>query len=1015
MLRKLLLTSMVCLFGFATAFAQSGTLTGIVTDSNSGETLPGANVYIPSIQKGDNTDVNGEYTITNIPSGTYTVRVSYVGYQTVNQQVDIASGTQTLNISLDAGINLSEVVVTGYGETSKRNFTGSVSTVTNENIEDVPVASVEQALQGNVAGASITASTGTPGAVQEIRIRGISSINAGVEPLIVIDGVPVVSGSISSSDATSSLGILANINPNDIESVTVLKDAASTAPYGARGSNGVIVINTKDGSSGETTYSVSVQRGYNNRAVDGPQALTAEQWNQLYYDASGNYLELLGYPSDKAAVDQLIGPSGWDGSTYTDWGEVVRNEDAVQQSYNLSARGGNDRTTFFISGSYFNQEGQTIGSELDRISGKFNVTHDVSDKLTITNNFIGSYVKQAGILEGAGYFGSPVLAEYFMLPIDRAYNEDGSANLNLGTSIFNPVYIQNNDISRKLNNRLLNNTTLDLQVSDNFSLSSNFSIDFLLGEEKYYRNPFYGDGADIRGSVDDINNRNFTYVWRNIAEYIWDLNQSSTFNFKLISESQHNYSSYLESYGTGIAAAGLTNASTTAVPEFVGSTTTDWGIQSFTGLVNYSFNDKLFVDASLRYEGNSRFAKDQRWGTFYSLGMGYILSEEEFLQNQDWINFLKVRGSFGKTGNASIGLNNYQTLVGFGAYNDQPNILQEQLGNPALTWEKALSYDLGLEFELFDVLDGSVAGFRKESYDLLFDVPLSRTTGHNSQLQNFGELYNQGIEVTLNADIIQSQDFAWRLGGNFTTLENEVTKLPTDQNGNPITITSSTRYTAYEGYAVNSWYMREWAGVNPENGSPMWYMDDGNGGRTTTSEFTEADFYYQDANAQPTMYGGLNTRVDLFGFYASADLYYAFGHKAYDAWAYYMRSDGAFSPFFGQYASMADYWQEPGDNAENPKPIYAIGNSNSNENSSRFLYDADYLRLKTLNIGYNIPASVLENVGLSSATVYFLGRNLFTHTFAEDMEFDPAVDADGFYDLNASALKSVTFGIKANF
>src|SRR5699024_10125265 len=261
------------------------------------------------------------------------------------------------------------------------------------------------------------------------------------------------------------------------------------------------------------------------------------------------------------------------------------------------------------------------------------------------------------------------------------------------------------------------------------------------------------------------------------------------------------------------------------------------------------------------------------------------------------------------------------------------------------------SYEAGVEFAFIDNrIDGSATVFRKDGRDLLYSVPLSFTSGYASQVQNNGKLYNQGLELELSGHIIQLQNFSWNLGGNFTTLKNEVTDLPTDANGNTIDIKTSTRYRAVEGYEVNAWNMREWAGVDPENGDPLWYMDDGTGGRTTTNNYNEADRYYQGGNSSPTKFGGLNTRLDVYGFYLSANMYYAFGHKIYDSWANYMRSDGAYSHSFGQYARQADFWTTDNKDAENPKPVFG-GNKNSNQTSSRYLYDGDYLRLKTLNIG----------------------------------------------------------------
>lgn len=981
--------------------AQTGTLSGVVTDSETGETLIGATVMLPELEIGSATDLDGHYQMNNVPTGTHQVRFSYVGYRTVNTTVTITAGNNTLNMemALDAA-GLDEVIVTGVRTIDRQAFTGSAATVRTDRIENVPVSSVDQALQGASPGLAISAASGTPGAEQDIRIRGISSVNAGVSPLFVIDGVPVISGSNTQSTSSSSLGVLSTLNTADIESITVLKDAVSTAPYGARGSNGVIVITTKSGAQGRTQYSASAQMGFNNRAVPGEQTLTAEQYNNI--------------------VEQMIGQPLTDGTVSEDWGDVIRNDDAVQQEYSLSARGGNETTSFYISGTLFGQEGPVIGSDLDRYSGTVNVSHRFDDRVSIDNSLQGSFVEQNGILEGAGYFGSPILAEYFMLPTDPAFNEDGTPNLdNLGAGVFNPVYIQENDITRKRNYRLINNTSLNINLHENLMFSSKFAVDYLETAEKYYRNRIHGDGVSNNGAVDELNNRNINLVWQNSIEYLWDLNADNSFSFRGISETQKNTYEYLNAYGTGFAVDGRYNLNAAANPQAVNGITTDWGVQSFTGLVNYGYQNKLYTDLSLRYEGNSRFSSDNRWGTFWSAGLAYILTEEEFFQNLNWLDYLRARVSYGKTGNADIGLNQYQPLAAFGSYNNQPNIVVDQLGNPDLSWETAYSLDLALEFEVFDFLNGGLTYFHKNSKDLLFSVPLSRTTGHTSQVRNIGELYNEGLELELNMILLRTQNYSWNVGGNMTTIKNKVTDLPTDNDGNPIEIITGTRYTAVEGYEVNAWYMREWAGVDPENGDPLWYMDevDENGnvtGRTTTNSYNQADTYYQGGNAQPNFFGELNTRVDVRDFYVSANLYYEFGRKVFDGWASYMRSDGQYIGAFGQYARQADRWQQPGDIAENPRPVPG-GNLNSNQSSSRFLYDADHLRLTNLTVGYNLPVNVIQNIGLSSATVYFQGRNLWTHTFDDDLKADPNVGAEGFLDLFAPPLKSVTFGINFNF
>lgn len=1006
MVRKLLYINFFALLLLpVTLFAQVS-VKGKVTDATSGESLPGANVLIVELSRGAATSIDGDYKIDGVPSGTYTVNVSYIGYKTKKETITVGGSDVTFDIQVEPDFfGLDEVVVTGYNQRDKQAFTGKVTTIGGDRLERTPVASIDAALQGNVAGVNVSSATGTPGAVQDIRIRGISSINAGADPLLVIDGVPVVNGNYAQSTATSSLGILANINPSDIESITVLKDAVSTAPYGARGTNGVIVITTKQGKYGNAVYNVKYQKGFSNRAVEGPGSLSADQWFQLNKDA---YFNRTGVTLTPADFD-------WDGTTNTNWGKLARVADAAMTDFAISARGGNKETTFYISSNYMNQEGSQLGSGLDRFTGKIDVSHQLDSRMKISNTTSGSFVEQNGILEGAGYFGSPILAEFFMVPIDPAYNADGTPNLNTYNGIFNPLYIQANDITRKRNYRLMNNSKFDFSIMNRLNFSSRFAIDYIQTEEKYYRNPFYGDAVDESGAVDEYSNRNFNYVWQNQLSYFVTPDADNTIGASLIQELQHNYYTSLNAYGEGMAAAGLYNLATTASPQGAWGATSDWATQAYMTLLNYSWKEKFFVDASFRYEGNSRFSADSRWGGFWSVGLGYVLTKEDFMKNLGMVNNLKLRTSYGKTGNAAIGLNQYQATVGFGSYDDVASILTNNLGNEKLTWETANSFDIGVDFGLFDRINGSLTFYNKVSNDLLYAVPLSRTSGHTSQTQNIGSLYNRGIEFELNAEVIRGRDFSWTVGGNLATLKNEVTELAKDGNGKSITVKTSSRYSAVEGYSVNQWFMKEWAGVNEVDGKPLWYMDDPAGGpRTTTSNYTLATPYDQGANALPTLTAGFNTRVDFMGAYVSAQFNYASGNKVYDAWAAYMSSDGRYSGSYGQYGTMSDYWTPTNTGAKNPKPLYAI-NQNSSATSTRFLYDGDYIRLRTLNIGYNIPTSFVKKAGLTSATVFVVGQNLWTYAFDENLKFDPEVDAGGFFDLNAQPMKSFTFGININF
>lgn len=1013
MFRKLI-SAIISIFLCCSSLYAQGVLKGTVTHAESNEPLPGTNIFIPELDRGTSADASGQYQIMDIPTGTYTVRATFIGFKSFSQEIQIGSGEVILNINLESSsFNLEQVVVTGYGQVEKRRFTGSISQVSTENIETVPVTSLDQALQGSAPGLQLSASTGTPGAVQQINIRGISSINASTDPLYVIDGVPVVSGELNSGGSHSSLSLLASLSPSNVESISVLKDAVATSLYGARGSNGVIVITTKDGNRGDTKYSFSVQRGVNKRAVDGPEVLNAQQWDELYTESLVN-----------AGVDPSNAQSPWDGVTNTDWKEVTSRDNAISQEYTFSASGGTDRITFFGSVNYQGQEGANIGTNFKRIGGRLNFGYDISNSATLTNIISASSVDHNGLLEGSAFFANPVTANFWMLPIDPAFNDDGTANLNLNNSVYNPVYIAENDIEKKQTYRVLNNTNFDLSLTDRLAFSSKLGIDYIVTEEKYYDNPVHGDGASVNGRTFPYYSRNFNYTWQNSLSYNWQVNQNHEVDLKILQEAQKNKYYTIQTGGQDFATQGLTNASSAGTPTSAFSFANDWGILALMSTASYGFKDKIFVDATYRYEGNSRFAEENRWGGFYSMGGAWLLSDEAFLSGTEgWLDLLKLRVSYGETGNASIGINEYQAFLNYDtAYNGQAGIYPAQLGNENLTWEKATSIDAGLNFGLFDRVTVEGTFFRKNSKDLLFDVPLSYTTGHDEQRQNIGELYNQGLELSLNIEAIKQRDLNLGFGATFTTVKNEVTSLPKDANGNDIILTTGTRYRAVIGYETNAWFMRSWAGVNPENGQPLWYMDetDSEGnviGRTTTSNYNEATLYYQGASAMPTEYGTISTNINFKGIFLNASLYYSFGNKVYDSWARYQSSNGQFNQIYNQYLSQyEDRWQKPGDQAEVPQVI-AGGNMLSNQTSSRFLFDGDYLRLKTLRLGYNIPASLLSNlnVGLSSASVYFIGRNLWTYTYDKDLEYDPEVRQDGFLDLQASPMKTLTFGIKANF
>lgn len=999
----LLITLILGLTSFITVNAQENVVSGTVSSEDDGLPLPGVNVTVDGTDIGTVTDFNGKYSI-EVPEEANTLIFSFLGF--VSQEVEI-NDRNIIDIALTTNQEqLSEVVITGYGERDQASFTGSASVLGGEQIEDRPFSNVEQALQGNVAGVQLSASSGTPGSVQEIRIRGISSITAGNSPLFVIDGVPVVNGTNQSSgNLYGNLSAMASLSSNDIESITVLKDASATALYGARGANGVIVVTTKKGKSGKPVFTFSSQIGKVSRAVEGPDMLNAEEYAELHYESRAN--------AGQAATVQEASenfPLPWDGLTNSDWKEIVSRDNAMTQTYDFSVRGGNQKSNYYASLSHFQQDGVNIGVDFERTTGKMNYQNQITKKLKLNTSITGSFIRQNGQMEGNSWLGNPDAAIIFLRSIFNPYNEDGTLNLSDFNNFYNPIYQAENSIHQRDQSRLINSTTLEYQFTDNLKFSSILGIDFLYTEELNYDPREHGDGAGVNGFSFGYTDRNFNWTWRNMLDYTWKLSKDHSFDFKLVYEAQKNNHNSLGTGGNDIAADGLFYPSSVANPTFVSGAVSDWGINSVLGTVSYSWMEKIIIDGTFRREGNSRFARDYRWGSFYSLGGAWVFSRESFFDQAEWLDTSKLKVSYGKVGNAGIGLNQYQALLNYGAsYNGQAGSFPSQFGNNQLGWESSKTWNFGLDYGLFNRLTGSVEYFYRNTYDLLLNVPLSPTSGFTSQTRNVGEMVNKGLELSINADIIQNEDFSWNVGFNYTTLKNEVTSLPRTSTGDEIGI-ESARFKTTEGEPVFSWYLPTWAGVDTENGDPLWYIEGKSG--ETTSVYSQAGNSLHGPRF-PTYYGGVHTSINFKGVYVNASFNYSGGNKIYDVFALYGRSDGRF-PVYNKYASQLDRWQEPGDISENPKNVFQ-NTSFSSANSTRNLHDGDFVRLRDLTLGYKLPSELISQIGLSNINLYLKGTNLWTYVADEDLEHDPELGSNGLLLLSAPPLKSYVIGANISF
>lgn len=1001
------------------SFAQGKTISGNVTDQE-GLPLPGVSVVVVGTTSGTQTDFDGNYTIS--ANAGQVLKFSYIGQKTAERTV--GSG-DVINLQMEEDAQaLEEVIVLGYSTRGKNEITGSTVQLKSSEINDVPLVTVDQALQGKVAGLTIASSSGTPGSTQDIRIRGVGSISASNDPLFVIDGVPVISGNFSGSNSFSSLSALSAINNQDVESITVLKDASATSAYGARGSNGVVVITTKKGKQGKTSFNYTSSYGVQDFAVDQPTPLTAAQREQLYYDALYNTFGDGGNNFTRAeAPAEAPSRGGWGayaawidaGRPEGNWGEEVKRSNPTIVNHNLSASGGDEKGSFYASLGYSKTEALVVGSDFERINGVFNFTRNLTDKLKFDTNMNVSNTRQNAFLEQSAFFANPFLSRYFMPPTEQPYNADGSLNTSLNTSLFNTLYLAENDIAENDLTRAIINSSLEYEIIDRLKFKTRFSIDYNLASYRRYENRIHGGGLADNGTAESSVNRNFNWVTQNSLNYTFSVGQHN-FDLTALQEYQKNKTNYLYGAGENFPVDGLTYLDNTSANYAVSSNFTDWANASYLGLLNYNFAGKYIFDATYRNEGSSRFAPGLRFGDFWSVGAAWNVTQEDFMSSVDFVSQLRLRGSYGVSGNSGIDINSYQALLGFSAdYDNQGAIFPTGFGNSLLTWEKNANYDIGIDYGFFnDVVSGSVAYFNKRTYDLLQNVPLSRTTGFSEVATNIGEIVNKGVEVEATFNVIRSSDMNWSFSGNFATLDNEVTKLALDGNGEEITITTGTRRIEV-GQPINAWYMRGWAGVDPANGDPLWYVNGTDG--ATTNDYNAAEVAYQGENATPQYSAGFGTHFDFKGFSFDADFYTAGGHKVYEDWSRYTKSNGTFSTrTFNGTSELLNSWTTPGQITDYPALRANAGDGNrASFTSSRFLYEGDYVRLRNLSLGYSLPSSATKALGMDAINFSVRGTNLLTWVKDDRLKYDPEVRADGFTRLTTPPVKSVVFGVNLKF
>lgn len=984
-------------------------VTGVVKDVM-GEPLIGANV----VEKGRSTngvitDFNGKFTLEVDESASLVV--SYIGY--LAQDIP-TKGKGDFHIILKEDTNtLDEVVVTGYGDFKKATYTGSAFVLTTEKLEALPVVSVGQMIESNIPGISVVAGTSSqPGAKTTLRVRGVASMNASTEPLYVLDGVPIPSYDLSNFTSMSEaggMGFIETLNPADIESITVLKDAASASLYGAKGANGVVLITTKKGKEGKLRVNMAAKYGITDFAYTYRPLMGGEERRELIHEGLVNFQLDKGVSEQEAQqyadanIDQYAKrlPQG-----YSDW-ESALFKTGYQQDYNLSASAGNQNSSFIGSLGYTKQTGVSLNSEMERFTGRVDASNKYK-KVEFGMNASFSWTKNVHLPEGK-FYGSAIYASKVNLtPSTPIYNEDGTyASGYRENNGYNPILeAEVNDYYARTV-RAMGTAKIAYNVWDNLKVSSVFTVDYSLTKDFFFQSPDGRDGATYQGRGRMQMTDRIRYTSQNNLTYSKTFGKHSVSAVTAFEVMKYDYEDLYaakKTYGQDIN----TSFGNAADPIDADQKLQEDALMSYVASVNYSYDDKYYASFSFRRDGSSRLSPDTRWGNFWSLSASWRLSQERFMQPlKSVLSDLKLRASYGVNGNLPSSYYGYQSTYTTGAfYSGKPSLWESTLGNEELTWEKNYALNLGLDIGLFSRVNVSLDWYTRTTKDLLMSKQLNSISGFSSLLTNVGQMRNTGVELEVRSNNIKTKDFSWITAFNLSHNKNKILKLadlPWFVDG---------RYVRKEGYPFNTIYLREYAGVDPETGSALYYdnQQDENGNYTknkVTDPGQASPIPLKDIT--PTISGGFMNTFNYKFIDLSFNLSYSFGGYSYDNASYILQDDG-YSVISNKSTEQRRRWQKPGDITDVPRFVYG-NKKGGNYNSSRAIHSTDHIRLKSLILGLNAPKAWLQKLGIGNARIYFSGTNLLT--WAAYDQYDPEMSGVvGFY---TPPLKTYAFGLELKF
>ena len=1064
---------LACLFvGIGLVTAQTQTVTGVVISEEDGQPVIGVSVRVENTQLGAITDVDGKFQIANVPSSAKTLVISYIGMesQTVTIKPNLKVVLRTNSEMLD------EVMVVAFGTAKKSAFTGSAKVVSSEKLEQSQVTSVTNALAGAVPGVTLTSNNGAPGSTSSIKIRGFSSINAGNDPLIIVDGAPYNSDQLT------------NLNPNDVESMTVLKDAASNALYGARGANGVIIITTKKANQkGEATVTFDAKWGANTRALQHYDVITDPgQYYEMHYGAMKNYYMNVMGMSDQAAWKEanknlfgsngglgynvytvpqgqyLIGQNGklnpnatlgnvvsYKGEEYLlmpdDW-ENIGTRTGLRQEYNFSVSAANDKSSFYVSLGYLGNEGITEGSDLKRLTARLKADYQAKPWMKIGGNM--SYARfDSNSLGNNGSSSSTANIWAFttqLAPIYPAYirNADGSikvdgngfqmmdygSGVNAGMirpwiSDANPIMDNKLNTQNAEGNAMTGNGFIDITPLPGLKVTLNGTFNLDETRFTYVYNPYYGQFDSTGGTVSKSHQRTYDY---NLQQLISYTNSFGRNNFDILVG--HEYYDY-RLYYLGASKSNMFSQDNKELSGAVidgqaaSSYKTRRNNEGFFGRLQYNYDERIFGSASIRRDASSRFAPDHRWGTFWSVGAAWLMNKESWF-DLGWVQELKLKASLGSQGNDNIG--DYRYTDVFNIINSGGNIGTSfnSKGTEDITWETNTNFNVGAEFQLWNRLTGSVEYYMRKTSDMLFDFSVAPSLGYSSYYDNVGNMVNSGVEIDLGVNIFNTRNFTWDVNLNISTLKNRITMLDPDKK-------NTTEYTAegkgYQGYTNGSffigedlsmftWRLKEYAGVS-ENGESMWYkniLDENENiiGRETTTDYSAADYYVTEESSIPKVYGGFGTTLKVYGVDFGINFTYQLGGKQYDGTYAQFMSSPTGTTGYNFHKDLLNSWTP--ENTGSDIPRFQLHDQYSAASSTRFLTNASYLNIQNINVGYTLPASWTKKLAINSLRLYMSAENVFY--WSKRKGFDPRQSYDTTTNATYySPMRTISGGVTFQF